>query len=106
MFEQNNTQEINVNNIKISLICILDFIGNRKLKNNREENIPFLSRFCQIAFNFVSSSFKRGWDQLKTDRNNKMFYNLIKDEFTMKVLMLSKGKKVKQIPTYQTSQIY
>ena len=60
IFRQNNTQEINVNNIKISLMHILDFISNRKLKNNREKNILFLSGFGQIVFDFVSSVFNGG----------------------------------------------
>ena len=71
MFGQNNTQEIDVNNIMISFRHISDFISNRKLKNNEEENIPFLSGFGQIAFDFVFSLFKRGWDLLKMDINNK-----------------------------------
>ena len=93
MFGQNNTQEIDVNNIKISLMHILDFIGNKELKNNRETDILFLSSFGQIAFDFVSFIFKGRWDQLKTDRDNKMFCELIKKEFTTKMLMPSKGKK-------------
>ena len=58
MFSQTATQEINVNNIKISLCCISDFTRNRELKNNREEDIPFLKGFGQIAFDFVFSIFK------------------------------------------------
>ena len=59
LFRWNNIQEIDVNNIMISLRYILDFISNKKLKNNREENILFLSSFGQIAFNFVFFLFKR-----------------------------------------------
>jgi len=98
MFGQNNTQEIDVNNIKISLMYILDFISNRELKNNREKNILFLSGFGQIAFDFVSSVFKGGWNQLKINRDNKIFHELIKKKFTTKVLMLSKGKKTNKFP--------
>ena len=58
MFGQNTSQEINVNNIKISLMHILNFTSNRELKNNREADIPFISSFDQIAFDFVSSIFK------------------------------------------------
>jgi len=60
MFSQITLQEININNIKISLSCISDFIGNRELKNNRKDDIPFLKGFGQVAFDFVSSVFKRG----------------------------------------------
>jgi len=72
LFGQNNTQEIDVNNIMISLRHISDFISNRELKNNRKKDIPFLSSFSQIAFDFVSFLFKGGWDSLKTDINNKI----------------------------------
>ena len=94
MFVQNTSQEIDVNNIKILLMHILNFISNRKLKNNREADIPFLSSFGQIIFDFVSSVFKGGWDQLKTNKNNKIFHELIKDELTTKVSMPNKANKL------------
>jgi len=93
MFDQTASQEIDINNIKISLTCISDFINNRELKNNRKEDILFLKGFGQIAFNFVSSVFKGGWDQLKMDNNNKTFCKLIKNEFTIKVPTPNKKKK-------------
>jgi len=68
MFSQTTFKEINVNNIKISLIYISDFISNKELKNNREKDIPSFKGFGQIAFNFVSSVFKGGWNQLKTKK--------------------------------------
>ena len=93
MFGQIAFQEIDINNIKISLICISDFISNRELKNNRKEDILFLKGFGQIAFNFVSFVFKGEWDQLKMNSNNKTFCKLIKDEFTIKVPTPNKKKK-------------
>ena len=65
MFGQTASQEIDINNIKISLIHISNFISNRELKNNREEDILFFKGFEQIAFNFESSIFKGGllWSQ-------------------------------------------
>lgn len=39
----------NLNNIKISLHQFVDFIKNRNLKNNKEENIPSLIDFSQAA---------------------------------------------------------
>ena len=97
MFSQITLQEININNIKISLSCISDFIGNRELKNNRKDDIPFLKGFGQVAFDFVSSVFKRGWDQLKMD-NNRIFHKLIKNEFTTKVPTSNKSKKTNIFP--------
>ena len=100
MFGQTTSQEIDINNIKISFICISNFISNRELKNNREKDILFLKSFGQITFDFVSSVFKGGWDQLKTEKNNKMFYKLIKDEFITKVSIPNKEKKMNNfLPT-------
>ena len=45
MFGQTSFQEINVNNIKILLSHIANFISNRELKNNRKEDISFLKDF-------------------------------------------------------------
>jgi len=39
---------------------ISDFIGKRELKDNKEEDIPFLSGFGQIVFDFISPLFKGG----------------------------------------------
>ena len=92
MFSQVTLQEINVNNIKISLSCISNFISNRELKSNREDNISFLKGFGQVTFKFVSFVFKEGWDQLKMD-NNKTFCKLIKNKFTIEVSTPNKVKK-------------
>jgi len=80
-------------NIKTLPTRISDFISNRELKNNKEEDILFLKGFGQIAFDFVSAVFKGGWDQLKMDKNNKTFWELIKDKFTSKVPISNKRKK-------------
>lgn len=60
LFGQTLLQEINVNNIKISLAQISDFINNRELKNNKEEDISFIKGFSQLAFDFVAAVFKGG----------------------------------------------
>ena len=93
MFSQTVLQKININNIKISLYHISDFISNRDIKNNREKYILFFEGFGQVAFDFISTIFKSGWDQLKINTNNKIFQELIKDEFTTKVPSPIKEKK-------------
>ena len=93
MFGQNNTQNIDVSNIKISLIYISDFICDRDLKNNREEDISFLNEFSQIIFEFISFLFKGGWNTLKIDINNKTLCELIKNKFSTKVLTSSRKRK-------------
>ena len=62
MFGQTLFQEIDINNIKISLSQISDFIINRELKNNREKDISFLKGFSQITFDFIFTVFKGKWD--------------------------------------------
>ena len=62
MFGQTLFQEIDIDNIKISLSQISDFIINRELKNNREKDISFLKGFSQITFDFISTVFKSKWD--------------------------------------------
>ena len=72
---------------------ISHFIRNSELKNNKEEDIPFLNSFGQTVFKFTSSLFKGRWNVLKIDINNKSLYKLIKEEFSSKVSMLSKDRK-------------
>ena len=50
--------DINFKNISISLLCIADFICNRKLVENMEKNILFLSGFGKAAWSFISSIYK------------------------------------------------
>ena len=99
MFGQTLSQEIDINNIKILLSQISNLIVNRELKNNREEDISFLKDFSQVTFNFVSTVFKGGWDQLRTNFNNKTFQELIKDEFTNKVPSPNKEKRTNLSPS-------
>jgi len=58
MFGQTSSQKIDVNNIKLSLTRISDFISNKELKNNRKKDISFLKGFSQITFDFVFCYFQ------------------------------------------------
>jgi len=84
IFGKHSTQDI-INNIKISLARISDFITNCHIKNNRKGDIPCLEEFGQIIFEFVTFIFKGGWDTLKAGSGNKSFCNMTKEEFTTKV---------------------
>jgi len=99
LFSQMSSQEIDVNNIKISFTYISNFISYRELKNNREKDIPFLKEFSQVIFDFVAAIFKGGWDYLKMDINNKIFRKLIKDEFTIKISSPNKRQKMYSLPS-------
>jgi len=61
-------------NIKISLYQIVDFIKNRNLKNNREEDIHSFVDFGQVAWTLILSIYKSGWDALKIDNINMSFH--------------------------------
>ena len=93
MFGQIISQEININNIKISLIHISDFISNKELKNNREEDILFLKGFGQITFDFISSVFKGGQDQLKTEKITRCSVSSSRISLSPKSLLLIKERK-------------
>ena len=60
LFRKLGTQDIDVNNIKISLEQISDFIANCHLNNHKEDEIPYLTGFGKVAFDLVSSIFKSG----------------------------------------------
>ena len=64
LFGRLMTQDINVNNIKVSLEQMSDFISNHHLKNHKEDKIPCLTGFGKVVFELVSSIFKGGWDNL------------------------------------------
>jgi len=53
IFGKHSTQDININNIKISLSRILDFITNYHIKNNKKGDILCLEGFGQVAFEFI-----------------------------------------------------
>jgi len=60
LFGRLNIQDIDVNNIKVSLEQIADFIANRHLKNHKKNKIPCLTGFGKVAFELVSLIFKGG----------------------------------------------
>ena len=95
IFGNNEFLEINSKNILTSLLQIADFIYNRKLKNNIEDDIPALTRFSQAAQSFISSIYKVEWDSLKTNNLNKIFRQNITSKFTPKIISKKSNKRVK-----------
>jgi len=51
---------IDIRNIKISLYQIVNFIKNRNIKNNREENIPSIAEFRQVVWTLISAIYEGG----------------------------------------------
>jgi len=76
---------------KLSYTAPLEGITNNQGQNSQSNNVLLLHG--QLVFDFVVAIFKGGWDYLKTDTNNKMFRELIKDEFTTKIPSPNKRKK-------------
>ena len=64
---------IDINNIKLSLHWITDFIKNCSLKNNRKEDILCLKSFGQATYSLVSDMFESSWNALKIGESNKTF---------------------------------
>jgi len=70
-----------MDNIKLSLSHIANFIKNHPFKNNRENNILCLEDFGQITYTLVSAIFESSWDTLKIGENNKTFQIKITENF-------------------------
>jgi len=68
-----STQDIDVNNIKISLTRISEFITNCHIKNNKETDISYLEGFSKIAFELVKSIYKGEWNNLLVEDGSKSF---------------------------------
>jgi len=98
LFERLGTQDINVNNIKVSLEQMSDFISNHHLKNHKEDKIPCLTSFGKVVFELVSSIFKGGWDNLLVRDGQKTFRNKIKEEFTTSVPITPSNRKFTCLP--------
>jgi len=64
LFGRLGTQDIDVNNIKVSLEQIADFIANCHLKNHKKDEILCLTSFGKVAFELVLLIFKGEWDNL------------------------------------------
>jgi len=58
IFKAKKLKITDINNIKLSLYWIADFIKNYTLKNNREKNILYLKGFGQAAYSLVSAMFE------------------------------------------------
>jgi len=98
LFRRLGTQDIDVNNIKVSLERMSDFISNHHLKNHKEDEISCLTSFGKVTFELISSIFKGGWDNLLVRDRQKMFRDKIKEEFTTSVSIASSNRKSTRLP--------
>ena len=87
------TQDIDVNNIKVSLERMSDFISNCHLQNHKEDKILCLTGFGKVVFELVSLIFKGGWDNLLVRDGQKTFHDKIKEKFTTSVPITPSNRK-------------
>jgi len=97
LFRRLGTQDIDVNNIKVSLEQMSDFISNHHLKNHKKDEISCLTGFGKVVFELVSSIFKGGWDNLLVGDGQKTFHNKIKEEFTTSIPITPSNRKSTRI---------
>ena len=93
-----STQNIDINNIKTSLIYISEFIMSHYIKNNRKTDISCLEGFSKITFNLVKSIYRGGWDNWLVGDGSKLFQDKIKEEFTIRVLSTPTNRKSDRFP--------
>ena len=60
-------------NIKKSLHHITKYIKNKNIKKNKVNNASNLSGIDKVAWNFISTLYKLGWDSLVFDKDNQTF---------------------------------
>jgi len=58
-----------------------------------------LEGFGKVAFKFVKSIYKGGWDNLFTRNSSKPFCNKIREEFTVKVPTTPANRKTDYFPS-------
>ena len=86
--------DIGSKNILTSPLQMANFIQNRKLKNNIENNISALEGFGQTAWLFISSIYKIGWNSLKTNDCNRIFRQNFALKFIPKTTNNKPNKRV------------
>jgi len=99
IFGRMSTQDIDINNIKVSLSHISDFIADQQIKNNRKIDISCLEGFSKVVFEFVKSIYKGEWDNLLAEDSSKLFCDKIRKEFTVEVPTTLANRKTDCFPS-------
>lgn len=73
IFETEKSKTTDIDNIKLSLHQITNFIKKHPFKNNRKEDILCLKGFGQAAYSLISAMFESSWNALKIRESNKTF---------------------------------
>ena len=91
--------EINTKNLSTSLLQMDNFIHNRNLKGNNEDNITVLKSFGHAAWSFILSIYKARWDLLIVSNGNKIFRETITSKFMPKINNNKPNKPNKRVET-------
>jgi len=73
LFRTNKFVMIDSNNISMLLFRMANFIRSRTLLGQTKKDILTIIGFGQVAWNFILSIYELGWDNLKTNNNNRSF---------------------------------
>jgi len=76
LFGMNEFLQSDVRNMACSLQCMACFLKQRSLEGRDSNNIPQLELFGELAWEFISTIFKSGWDQLHLSKNTTIRDNI------------------------------
>ena len=73
------------------LLYIANFIKAGKVIKDKANNVTELQSFGEVAWSFISSIYKAGWDSLPIDKYNNSFRNSIVNKFILKSPKINSG---------------
>jgi len=91
--------EGNAENTIYLLFRIAAFIRQHKLEDKTTKDIPQISEFSFVAWDFLSAIYESGWNILAANKNQKSFRQCVSTQFNRKSvnnLVSNKKDKGKQ----------
>jgi len=76
LFGINKFLQSDVCNMACSLQCMACFLKQRSLEGRNGNSIPQLELFSESAWEFISTIFESGWDQLHSSENTTICDNI------------------------------
>ena len=80
-------------NIKESLCCITNYIKNKSIDCTKANNILDLNSIGEVAWNFIFTIYKSGWNALVTNKDNRTFRQQVASKFMLKIQETKKSTK-------------
>ena len=80
---------INFKNMYTFLLHMANSIRFRKVVNSRTNNVFELTDFGKVAWSFISSIYKAGWDSLPINKDIDSFRSKFMSKFTPKTLKIN-----------------